>query len=613
MKHLSFTIKLYVLLLLLFILQKPIFMAYNHKYADHLQAGDYLDVMRGGLSLDLSISAYLTVIPLLVALLALFIGRFDLKKWLTPYYITISTVMAVLFVCDTVIYSFLGVKIDALELMYLSNPADMMASLTFSQAFAGIASVTLLAAIYTLLMRWITPRAINHQHKIIQLIAVIPMLGFLFLAVRGGVSKSTANVSYAYFSPVQFLNHSAVNPVFNMFHSIGKYEDINGQFRFYPDEQVGREWQTAFSTDTTTTARLLRTDRPDILLIIWEGCGSHYADDSLITPGFNRLKQEGTYFSRMYANSYRTDRGLVSLISGWQSLPTMSLMKRTDICRRLPSISNDLNHAGYTSNLYYGGDIDFTNMRCYFTEAGFTTIMSDENIKSDAPTNPWGYHDEWYSTLLTFPKEATERQGHSLPEETKGSQFTVFLTLSSHEPWTVPYQRLSDKRENAFAYTDSCISVLIDGLRQTRQWDNLLVIITADHGINWYDGQPASDTDIPHIPMLWLGGALNPDAPHDIGTILCQSDLAMTLLAQLHITPQNPYPLSRNIFSSRYTYPFAFNASKGGIHLIDSAGASTYDHTADRETSETFRNDTTRTNRTRSLLQYIYKVTADLK
>lgn len=611
MKHISFIIKLYATFLLLFIIQKPLFMAYNQRYADHISTSDYIDVMRAGLPLDLSISAYLTVIPLLVTLASLLVGGMNLKKWLTPYYILISLVIAVLFICDTVIYNFLGVKIDALELMYLSNPAEMLASLTPVQAILGITAVIALTAIYTQQMRCTTPSAMPTSHRWLQLSLAPAVMGLLFLAIRGGLSKSTANISYAYYSPVQFFNHSAVNPVFNMFHSLGKYEDIAHQFRFYPDTQVNQEWAPAFATDTTLTQTLLRTDRPDILLIIWEGCGSHFADNPTVTPGFNRMKAEGTYFDHIYANSYRTDRGLVSILSGWQSLPTLSLMKRTDICRRLPSVSQELNRLGYTSSLYYGGDIDFTNMRCYFTETGFTHITSDENIQSDAPTNPWGYHDEWYGTHLTTTDGQTTKAGHSPSAETERARFTVFLTLSSHEPWTVPYRRLTDERENSFAYADSCITQLVDNLRKSERWQNLLVIITADHGIPWHSGQPSSDAAIPHVPMLWLGGAMRPDAPRVVSTIGSQSDLAATLLAQMHVTPSASFPLSRNILGQRYTAPFAFNASKGAAHLFDSLGTFTYDHHTDQPLTQPA--DTTRLRRTRSLLQYIYNVTAGIE
>lgn len=605
MQRLWFLIRLYATFVAVFIIQKPCFMLFNHQFAEHLSLSDFIDVVWAGLPLDLSISAYVTVLPLCLAfLLSLFSSRTSLRALLTPYYAVVALAVTLIFVADMVIYHSIGVKIDATELMYLSNPKDIVASLAPWQTVLALVVVGGLTCGFTLALCTITPRRMQHYNAWSALMA-LPLLGLLFLAVRGGVSKSTANISYAYFSPVPFLNHSAVNPVFNMFHSIGKYQSLSDEFRFYADDESTDEWQPAFTPDTTVVQPLLRTTRPDILLIIWEGCGSHFADDSLVTPCFNRLKRHGTYFTQFYANSYRTDRGVLSLLSGWQSLPTLSLMKRTDLCRRLPSISQTLAGKGYTSTMYYGGDIDFTNMRCYLNETGFANIVSYENITAAAPANAWGYHDEWLCGIDCINGTNQKAQnGHR--------QMSVVLTLSSHEPWTVPMQKFSDERANSFAYTDRCIGEFIEKIKRTDRWNNLLVIITADHGINWYEGQPASDIHIPHIPMLWLGGALRDDAPRTVDVIGSQSDLAATLLAQMHL-PFDNFPLSRNLFASTYTAPFAFNASKGGIHLIDTLGVSTYDHATDRETRKLVKGDTTRLHRTRSLLQYVYDVTARME
>ena len=58
----------------------------------------------------------------------------------------------------------------------------------------------------------------------------------------------------------------------------------------------------------------------------------------------------------------------------------------------------------------------------------------------------------------------------------------AYQTLSSHEPWIVPYHRLQDEKLNAFAFTDQCVGDMIDSLRTLPAWDNLLVILIPDHG-----------------------------------------------------------------------------------------------------------------------------------
>ena len=96
----------------------------------------------------------------------------------------------------------------------------------------------------------------------------------------------------------------------------------------------------------------------------------------------------------------------------------------------------------------------------------------------------------------------------------------AMLSLSSHEPWDVPMHRLADERRNAFAYTDSCMGALLDSLSRTPDWDNLLVVIVADHGIPV--NLPAASRHLStRIPLVWTGGAVK--GPRVIDVLMNQS------------------------------------------------------------------------------------------
>ena len=56
----------YFLFVLLFVLQKPVFMVYYHDLYADVSFGDYFSVMWHGLPLDLSLAGYLTAIPGLI-------------------------------------------------------------------------------------------------------------------------------------------------------------------------------------------------------------------------------------------------------------------------------------------------------------------------------------------------------------------------------------------------------------------------------------------------------------------------------------------------------------------------------------------------------------------
>ena len=75
------------------------------------------------------------------------------------------------------------------------------------------------------------------------------------------------------------------------------------------------------------------------------------------------LAQEGVLFTNFYANSFRTDRGLVAILSGYPAQPTTSIMKYPRKTQSIPAIAGSLKNAGYGRNITMAVDADFTNMR----------------------------------------------------------------------------------------------------------------------------------------------------------------------------------------------------------------------------------------------------------
>ena len=585
-------LRLFALLLLIFVTQKVLFMLYNMGMADGAPFLSCLASLWHGLRLDIATACYLIIFPTLVILISFFFKQFPLRKVLMPYYILVALLLSLIFVADTILYSFWGAKLDANDLIYATKPKDMLASLPLWATLLAFFIVAAIAIGYVLLLRWVTPKQLTLQSRWWSAL-MLPLAALIFLGMRGGLSESTANPSYAYFSQHPFCNHAALNPAFNIFHSLFKVQDLSKEFDTLPDEQVDALLGDSFTPDITLTDTLLNTDRPNVLLIIWEGAGLGMVGSDTVAPNLHRFMREGVYFSNCYANSYRTDRGLISVLSGWLGLPTTTLMKRPDICRNLPSIASSLKEAGYHTSISYGGDIDFTNMRLYFSETGFSSVRGGDAFPSSQRTSAWGVPDHF---LLTPDLIACERPF-----------FATALTLSSHEPWEVPMHRLDDYRRNAFAYTDSCIGALINHLKSTPLWDSLLIIIVPDHGIPFEEGMSTSDVAVARIPMLWMGGAVR--SAKNIDRLMSQSDLAATLLAQMRLSIE-PFPFSRNILGKKYLSrrQFAMHSDKNCLNLILPEGSFFYDCVSDNLQPA----DNTQFLFVKVLLQRLYKTTATL-
>ena len=580
-------------------------MVFNGSVERGCNSSDYLSVLFHALPLDIATACYILAPVLLLMLANIWIRLPKTYTVLTIYYGIAATVCTVISIADTCLYSFWDYKIDATVFNYLSSPASITSSVSIGYVVAGVAAIVVLSTVFFLNLRHITPRSFDfrfRKRRIPATVLTVLLGGVVFLGMRGGIGRSTANVGMVYFSDNQFLNHSAVNPVFSLLSSIKKSEDFSKMGRFFnPDECDTVYSSLKISNETVSPDTLLNTRRPNILVIITESFAGTFVgamgNPGNITPNFDRLTKEGVFFTNFYANSYRTDRGVLSILSGYPAFPKASVMKMPVASRNLPSIAATLGRHGYKNDFLYGGDINFTNMQSYLRSTGYTSVTGDTKFTpAQRLTHGWGVTDSitfnyLYDMLRKRPCEPGKWQ-------------TTYLTLASHEPWGVPYHRIKgDKKANAVAYVDDCIGRFISEIKRTPQWKNLLVIILPDHGIGYPQGLTEASPRRYHIPMLWLGGALR--APRHIDKICAQSDLAATLLGQLGMK-HGDFRFSRDVLSATYRYPSAYHTFDNGISFVDSTGATVYDLTSKRTLTDTPQPSPLRLERAKAMLQKSY-------
>lgn len=574
-QRIAYIIRLFITLILLFVTQKVVFMLVNMGHAGGAPFGSCVAVLWHGLRLDVTSACYIIILPALVMLASFFFKRFPLRKVVVPYYVVASLLMAMVFIADTVLYFFWGAKLDAGELIYADKPKVALSGLSWWAVLAMFVVLGLVTWHYTRRLRHATPEYFDKPRSRWSSLVFIPLAALIFLGMRGSVTQSTANPSFAYFSEHQFCNHAALNPFFNMSRSLFKTVDFEHEFEIYDNVEVEAAIAPCYQFDPSIADTLLSTNCPNILLIIWEGGNWDMTMNDSVGPNLMRFADEGVNFRRCYANSFRTDRGLVSILSGWMGMPTTSLMKMGDMCRKLPGMASRLADVGYATRFVFGGDIDYTNMRGYLLETGFQTVDGSSYFPETKHASNWGAPDG-YTLLPSVLGYGSDSGGSGGLNGSGGLKFNCILTLSSHEPWIVPMQRLVDERKNSFAYTDSCIAVLVDSLRQMPEWDNLLVIITPDHGVAMNNSQSIAEPCVAHVPMVWTGGAVR--GHRDIDVIMNQSDMVSTLMAQMGVDAKELI-FSRNVLSESYAngYQYALHSYKNGCNMIDSTGVTRLD------------------------------------
>ena len=571
-KRVLFLFACFITFILVFALQKPVFMLYNHASGGGLSISDYLQVMVHGLQLDATVAGYLTVIPLLLTLLSVWIPGRYITFILKGYFFIVACIISLIFVVDIALYPYWGFRLDATPLFYLQSPSDALASAPASTLILQ----TLVFVVYTYGIFWALKRFVlplmpeQYVKKMFSNSVQLVLLGgILFIPIRGGVTTSTANVGMVYFSKNQFLNHSAINPCFSFLASLSKQQDFAAQYNYFSESQRSKIFKKLTNQpQDDSIPELLTTKNPNIILILMESFSANAIEvlggEAGVTPNINRLSKEGILFSNMYANSFRTDRGIVAVLNGYLAQPTTSIMKYPAKSQTLPSIAKSLQKKGYTSDMLYGGDINFTNMQSYFFSSGYSKVTADRDIPLKSRLSKWGANDD-----ITFAHLYQSMTDNSRKEPF----FSTFLTLSSHEPFEVPYNRLKDPYLNSVAFTDSCLGDFIDKLKKLPLWNNTLLVLVSDHGFRYPASVKEHDPKRYHIPMLWLGGAIK--EPRVIANYGNQTDLAATLLYQLDL-PHKEFTFSNNMVDSLQP-AYAFYSYNNGFGFIDTTGVSVYD------------------------------------
>ena len=575
--RLAYLLQVFGWTVLVFLMAKCFFMLFNHE-GHSFSATDVWPVITHGFTLDLSTALYILTVPLLVTIVGLWVGNLPraagILRWVMRiWFALVAIALSLAFVADTSLYPFWGFKLDASCLQYLSTPTEAMASV--STGYMVVRFIVWLLVAFIIYKGYPEFRLRPASKKLLRTLFYLLLLPFVIIGIRGGIHESTTNIGQAYFSQNQFLNHSAVNPVFSFLSSLEKTASDIPEYHFMEEPERAALMRDIYPTVSEQPDTLLRTSRPDIVVILLESCGGIFTDDiggrKDIMPRFNKLVDEGVYFSNFYANSYRTDRGTLCTWSGYPSFPRSSVMKMPAKTRFLPGIAKSLLKEGYHTSYIYGGDINFTNMRSYLVTIGFDQFcwMKDYTMEQQR-TSKWGVRDD-----ITF---ATLYDQITAPKANGTHRLIGYSTLSSHEPWDVPTHRLSEEIPNAFNYLDECLGNFIDKMRQTPQWDNLLVVLLPDHGYSYFGVDETHELH-DHVPMLWLGGALR--GPRRVEQFCNQTDLPATLLGQMGL-PHDDYLFSRDVMSRNYTYPFAVHTYNNGITMKDSTGFAVYDLNVNR-------------------------------
>lgn len=566
----TFALKYWILWIVIFEIARLFFFASN--FNDTQNAGIkniYLSLLHG-LRMDMSIAAYITVPVCLILLMAIWIKRLPIVHFIKIYSSIVFILVFIIVLADAQLFKAWGFRIDTTPLKYLQNPKEAWASM----AHLPWIKIVLISIVCILLAIYLFRKALGSIFYLLShssfrwwnTFAVIFLLATAIIPIRGGFQLAPLNQSTVYFSNNNFINQASINATWNLIHSLShKTKSNKNPFNYLSDSTANRIVVDLFANQNKVENIINENlvGKPNLLFIVWESFtekATHLSKNGVeITPYFNALKNQGIYFSNIYAAGDRTDKGIVALLSGYPSQPTTSIVKTPTKAASLPSLGKQFKSAGYQTGFYYGGELEFANMKAYLMQGGFDKFVSQSDFNSESLNSKWGAHDG-----VVMEKVYEDLNKAQTPF------FYTWLTLSSHEPYEIPEPASiegnteEDLFLNSLHYTDKVLGEFIKKSALQPWWKNTIVVIVADHGHR-----------IPHtnsklndfkIPFLLLGGALKQQG-REISKVSSQVDIAATLLTQLK-QATTKFTWSKNILdsSSKAWAYFCFNNGFGFVN-----------------------------------------------
>jgi phosphoglycerol transferase MdoB-like AlkP superfamily enzyme len=554
-----------------FVFSRILFLVYLYNQTAALSLNEILTPLVLGLRMDGAMTGYWMLITGLVFTASPFISNrivFIIQGGFTIFFLIICSIIVV---ADMELYKHWGFRINSTPLMYIGPEA------AGSVSVAVLVGLVLLFTALFVTFLWIYWKRLAPTLKTLSPLEKrwspvwLLLTAALIIPIRSSFSVAPLNTGFVYFHKTKaFPNHAGINPVWNFLKSVTQDERIHYPESFY------REYETEFKTlmhSEGKTSPLISQEKPNVILIILESFTAKIIEPlgglPNVTPQLNALTNEGILFTNFYASGDRTDKGIVSILSGYPAQPRTSIIKYPNKTQSLPYLPKALERMGYHTSFVYGGDIGFANMESYLTNAGFSHITQDDDFESDIDHSKWGIADHYVFNQLLAECDTAQRPF-----------FKVMLSLSSHEPFEVPMKTVfegkdeSSKFLNSCFYTDKSLGEFIHEAKQKDWWNNTLIIITADHGHRFPNPKELKEKERFKIPMLWMGGAI---AKQDtlIHTFGVQTDLANTLLHQFG-TPAHDFTFSKNMMAAD-AKSFALYVFNNGFGYVAPGHETIYD------------------------------------
>ena len=529
-----------------------------------------------GLSLDISASCYLMVLPLLLFSAGMMLKKgqilFAIANWVN--YLLIILCLVINFI-GLGLYASWGQKINSKAISFLIYPKEMKGIMfDWNNLLYFVGFLIFVIGTIFLYRKLIKPKQHVFLGYIRSSVFLVVFTFCLLIGARGGFQRIPINKSWSYYSKHCTLNFASVNDFWNFFEIIVKPQMKHNPYN-YMDKTVAQQTISGLYKTAESSEYIAKTKRPNIVLVIMESMSADaiacFGGEPGIAPKFDSLSKEGLIFTNYYATGYRTDQGMGAIICSFPAQPVTDVMNDFGKFDYLPNLIKTMDKNGYRTSYYFGGELDFAHTNTFLTVSGTDVIVGKQNVPHKRETD-WGAYDE---DVYAYQLKEISRE--------KQPFFSMIMTITNHEYFTADVEKIVpgntelDRYHNTAHYADKCVYNYIQEAKTHDWYNNTLFIITGDHAHPHPRERKYNEVLRHHIPLLICGGALKDEYRGKvIAKTGCQLDMAATILGQLGIN-SSEFKWSKNNLN-KYSKGFAFYTFDNGFGFVTDSAEVVYDH-----------------------------------
>jgi phosphoglycerol transferase MdoB-like AlkP superfamily enzyme len=560
-----------LLILLLFSLCRIGFFVFNFKMFPGVTTGQFLTILKGGITFDVSAIVYINSIFILLSIIPFDLRYNELYEKILKYIYFITNGIAI---CmngmDFVYYRFVDKRATADVFKTFENENNL-GKLFFRFLFdywpATVFTLFLLILMVGLYNR-VTPRRPSPSNKLVYYLVNVLMMPVVIALViggaRGGYKHSTRPITISNAARyVQSPRDVAIvlNTPFSVFRTYGKKALV--RYKFFDEEKLHKQYNPDYKPDPGKQFRPY-----NVVIIILESFAREYVGSlnpdleggtyKGYTPFIDSLISVSLTFDVSLANGKKSIDAMPSILASVPSLETPYTISHyaNNKINGLPEL---LRRKGYYTAFFHGAPNGSMGFDSFAKMAGFNDYFGLDQYPGKGDFDGmWGVWDEPF-----FKFFAQKMDGFKQPF------MTSIFSVSSHHPFKVPekYQGKFKKGPapicEVVGYTDFALHEFFDEIGKSPWFKNTLFIFTADHTNESIHTEFQNNFGSYCVPIIFYKPGS--DLKGLRKRIAQQIDIMPTILNFLNFDDEY-IAFGNNLLDDSYE-SFAFNTSGNNYHL----------------------------------------------